>query len=242
MTTQVVPGQLIATRDPEDGAKEAARRMTKAMEIALAARGTATLALSGGTTPLPAYRLLAAAPLPWEQIKVFWVDERAVPEDHERSNARAVREAFSGAKLVHMYPMRAASGDLDASARDYEVLLRREVRPEGGLPALDLVILGLGDDGHTASLFPGEPAVNEELRLVVPVPAKGQREARMTMTRPVLANSRATLILAFGKSKNEALEKAWSLGGDPMDAPARLTRTFRGGVTWIVDRAAGGIT
>lgn len=240
MTTQVVPGKLVAVRDAETGAEEAAKLFAAVLKKAVEARGFATMALSGGSTPLPAYRALAKADVPWDKVKLFWVDDRAVPESHERSNARAVREAFGDTRFAGVFPMDGGASDLSASAKAYAATLAREV-PGTTAPTLDLVVLGVGDDGHTASLFPGDLAVIDTTSTVIAVPAKGDREARITLGRAVLVEARASFVLAFGKSKNGPLERAWSLGGDVTECPARITRHFKGSLTWLVDRAAGGI-
>jgi len=104
-----------------------------------------------------------------------------------------------------------------------------------------VMILGVGDDGHTASLFPGEPTVHEQTRLVVAVPAKGAREARMTITPLVIERSVALFVLVTGAGKSAPLDRAWSTRGTLDETPSRVVRTARGGVTWIIDRAAGGI-
>lgn len=239
MTTQVVPGKLLAVRDAESGAAEAAKLFAQVLVRAIEARGSASMAVSGGSTPLPAYRALAGYELPWDKVRLFWVDDRAVPATHERSNARAVREAFGELAFAGVFPMDGGAADLDAAAKSYAETLVGELG--GAPPVLDLVVLGVGDDGHTASLFPGDAAVADTTGLVLAVPATETREARLTLGRAVLAEARSSYVLAFGKSKNGPLEKAWALGGDVSECPARITRTFKGSLTWLVDRAAGGI-
>jgi 6-phosphogluconolactonase len=134
------------------------------------------------------------------------------------------------------------AADLAQAARDYEATLRDTIKAKvSGLPALDLVVLGVGDDGHTASLFPGEPTVNITDRLVADVPAREGREARLTLTAPMLENAKSTVILAFGKSKHAPLERIWATSGDLSATPARVIRGFRGAITWVIDRAAGGM-
>jgi 6-phosphogluconolactonase len=116
----------------------------------------------------------------------------------------------------------------------------------GGVPSLDLVVLGIGDDGHTASLFPGERTVHVTDRLVTAVPAaaaegREPREPRLTLTTPVLESARASVLIVLGKSKNAPLERIWSTSGDVVETPGRVVRSFRGSVTWVIDRAAGGM-
>ncbi len=245
MVTKVVPGLLIATPDPAQAAREACSRMTRSIRDALKERGSASIALSGGSSPHEAYRLLAQETIDWNKVQVWFVDERAVPPTHERSNyAAAKRSLLDAAKIpeANIHRMMGEAPDLEGAARAYEASLRDNVKNKmAGLPALDLVILGVGDDGHTASLFPSEPTVNVTDRLVAAVPARGDREARLTLTTPVLENARASVIIVLGKSKHEPLERIWATSGDVKDTPARIIRSFRGSITWVIDRAAGGM-
>ncbi len=245
MVTKVVPGLLIATPDPADVAKEACARMTRVIHDALAERGSATIALSGGTSPLDAYRALASQPIDWSRVHVYWVDERAVPPDHPRSNYGAAKSALLDHIAIppgNVHRMRGEDPDLAKAAADYEAELRDTVQLKlGGVPALDLVILGIGDDAHTASLFPGEPTINITDRLVADVPAAPGREARLTLTPPVLENARSTVIIVIGEKKHEPLERIWATSGDLQQTPARIVRGFRGSITWVIDRAAGGM-
>ena len=138
--------------------------------------------------------------------------------------------------------MPADAPDLDAAAREYDRLVRAHVELDAdGVPAFDIMVLGIGDDGHTASLFPGETTVDLQDRLVAAVPAKGSREARLTVTAPVLEHARNLLILVVGAAKRPALERAWAAQGDLHETPSRVVRGCRGSVTWIIDKAAGGL-
>ena len=245
MTTKVVPGLLLAAPDPAHAAREAAARFAKAIRDALRDRGQAAIALSGGSSPMAAYALLAAESIDWSRVHLYWVDERAVPGDHDRSNVRAIRQAFvakAGMPEANVHPMDGGAPDLAEAAATYDGVLRDTVAAKlGGLPALDLVVLGVGDDGHTASLFPGDGAVHVTDRLVAAVPAASAREARLTLTVPVLENARATVLLVLGAGKNAALERIWAVNGTVDETPARIVRGFRGSVTWVIDKAAGGL-
>ncbi len=245
MVTKVVPGLLIATPDVAQAAREAASRMKRAINEAIKERGTASIALSGGSSPLDAYGLLAAQTLDWNKIHVYWVDERAVPPDHARSNYAGAKKALLDKIAIppaNVHRMKGEMPDVAAAAADYDSELRDTVKAKiGGVPALDLVVLGVGDDGHTASLFPGEDTVNITDRLVAAVPAKGEREARLTLTVPVLENARASVMIVLGKSKHEPLERIWATSGDVKETPSRVIRGFRGSITWVIDRAAGGM-
>jgi len=241
MTTKVVPGLLIAAPDPEQAAKEAAHRMARATREAIGTRGRAAIALSGGSTPRRAYELLAKDPkVDWSRVNTFLVDERAVPPTDPRSNYRMVKEALldrAGVQEDHVFRMRAESSDLEDAAREYEALIKKHV-PKG---AFDLIVLGVGEDGHTASLFPGRPEVEITDRLVVAVPAHEGREPRLTIAPPVIEAARHVMILAFGKAKHEPLERVWEVSGSAKDTPARVVRGARGTICWVIDRAAGGM-
>jgi 6-phosphogluconolactonase len=245
MTTKIVPGVLIATPNAEQVAFEAATRMGKTIRDAIDARGSASVALSGGTTPRAAYERLGREPIDWSKVNLFWVDERAVPAGDARSNYRLVKETLLDPAKVEasrVHRMAADAPDLDAAARDYERTIRKHVKPDGGdVPAFDLLVLGIGDDGHTASLFPFQPAVEVTDRLVVGVPEAPGREARLTITVPVIEAARAAIVIAVGKAKNAPLERAWLVSGTFSDTPARVIRNMRGAITWVIDRAAGGI-
>ncbi len=244
MTTKVVPGILIATPDAEQAYKEAGARMARSIRDAVSARGRAAIALSGGNTPRPAYAMIAKDPkIDWSRVDVFFVDERAVPPTSDRSNFRMVREALlEPAKIAddHVFRMHGEASDLEQAARDYEALVRKTVRT-GAPPAFDLIVLGVGDDGHTASLFPGRPEVEITDRLVVSVPAHAGLEPRITLTAPVIEAARHVMVMALGKAKHEPLERVWQVSGSKNETPARLVRDVRGAITWVIDRAAGGM-
>lgn len=245
MVTKVVPGLLVALSDPAEVAREAASRMARSIQDAIKERGSAAIAISGGSSPLPAYALLAKEAIDWSKVHVFWVDERCVPPDHERSNYGAAKKAFLDHLAIpeaNVHRMRGEETDLEGAAAAYAEDLRDTITPKAsGLPVLDLVVLGIGDDGHTASLFPGEPTVDVTDRLVAAVPANAGRDPRLTLTVPVLENAKSTLLIVLGKSKHEPLERIWSASGDVKATPGRIVRNFRGAIVWIIDRAAGGI-
>ena len=247
MVTKVVPGLLIATPDKEEAAREACARMLRAIDEALKQRGEATIALSGGSSPLDAYALLAKAPIDWKKIQIYWVDERCVPPDDDRSNYFHAKTAFLDKIAIppeNVHRMVGEAADPAAFAAEYEQLLRDTVKSKvSGLPALDLVILGIGDDGHTASLFPHHPEVDVTDKLVVAVPMSPTKPnvARLTLTPPMLENAKASVIIVLGKTKHEPLERIWSTAGNVQDTPSRIIRGFRGSITWVIDRAAGGM-
>jgi 6-phosphogluconolactonase len=244
MTTKVVPGQLVAVPDLETLAIEAASRMGRALRDAQSRKGSASLALSGGETPRPAYEKLANEKgIDWSRVEVFWIDERAVPPTDDRSNFKWGKSKLLDHVSVpsgHVHRMAGDAPDLEAAARDYETLLRSRLSSGG----FDVAVLGVGDDGHTASLFPGETGVHELTRWVIAVPAapEKKREARLTVTTPVIEASAAVFVLAAGKGKHDPLQRAWSTAGSVDETPARVLRGVRGSLTWIIDKTAGGMS
>jgi 6-phosphogluconolactonase len=246
--TKVVPGTLVAAPDAVHVAREASSRLARLLREAVAQRGRASLALSGGSTPRGAYEALAGeANVPWSDIDVFWVDERAVPPTDARSNYRLANEALLAPANVpgaRVHRMRGEAADLEGAAAEYESTLREHVSGRGadGTPALDVLVMGVGEDGHTASLFPGSAHLDERTRLVVAVPAEREREARLTFTVPVIEHARAVLVLATGASKAEPLERIWATEGALRDTPARLLRNVHGALYWLIDHAAAGLT
>jgi 6-phosphogluconolactonase len=246
MTTKVIPGQLIATAEAMEVAQEGAARIARALRTAIAKHGRATIALSGGNTPRDAYAALAREPsIDWTKVSVFWIDERAVPPTDDRSNYRWVKATLLDSAPIppgRVHRMRAEEADLDGAAREYERLIKEWVEQDAeGMPAFDVAVLGIGEDGHTASLFPGDPALDVSDRLVVPVAASGKREARLTVTPLIIEHARCLFIIAVGPSKREPLERAWLAKGDIHQTPARIVRGSRGAVTWIIDKIAGGL-
>jgi 6-phosphogluconolactonase len=213
---------------------------------AVAARGAFRVLLSGGSTPRRLFRLLAAVPsggLPWDRTWLFWGDERSVGPDHPDSNYRMTREALLdtvGPPAGQVHRLEGERDDLDAAARDYQRLVAGAwgVSPEGPPPAFDLVLLGLGTDAHTASLFPHTAALAERQRWFVANDVPQLATRRLTATYPLLDAAREILFLVSGADKAEALARVRAPVGDVADAPAR--GVVGGSVTWLVDSAATG--
>lgn len=245
MVTKVVPGLLVATQDVAQAAREACSRMAKSIHDAIRDRGVATIALSGGSSPLDAYRLLAQEAIDWNKVHVYWVDERAVPPTHARSNYGEAKKALLDRAAVpegNVHRMRGEATDLVIAAMDYEAELRETVKHKlGGLPSLDLLVMGIGDDGHTASLFPGDRTMHITDKLVAAVPAHADREARLTLTVPILENAKSSVVLVLGKAKHGPLERIWGVHGEVDETPGRVIRNFRGSICWVIDRAAAGM-
>ena len=199
------------------------------------------LALSGGNTPRGCYRHLAHLhQIPWDHVEIFLGDERFVPPDHPDSNYHMIRQTLLAGEAVTPRAVFAVPTDTtpEDAAGAYEEILRQEygasrLRPD--LPLFDLQLLGLGEDGHTASLLPGQPVLEEQTRWVAVVP-EGRKEPRITLTYPVLESSRLTVFLVSGADKKDALARVRA--GDPSLPAGRLKP--QGDVIWLADRAALG--
>jgi 6-phosphogluconolactonase len=246
MTTKVIPGKLVTLREASSVGREAAKHIADTLRAAIEKRARASIALSGGNTPRDAYALLASEPgINWTRVHIFWVDERAVPPSDDRSNYRWAKATLvDGARVPaeNVHRMVAEAADLEAAARDYEQIIRGEVPADGaGVPAFDVLVLGVGDDGHTASLFPGESTVDITGRLVATAAARTGREARMTLTAPMIEHGCEVVVLAVGAAKHPPLERIWNVKGDVHQTPARILRSCRGELIWFVDRAAAGL-
>jgi 6-phosphogluconolactonase len=206
-------------------------------------RGTEfSLVLAGGSTPRALYRLLAAEYrelVRWAQVHVFWGDERYVPADHPQSNFRMVREALLDHVPIpteHIHPMSTGYSDPHVCAQAYEQHLRE--RFPLAWPRFDLVLLGLGTDGHTASLFPHSQALHERERWVVAVQAPVEPPLRLTLTLPVLNHAAHVSFLVVGADKAPALRRALADPPEPAECPASGVRPVSGTLDWWVDEAA----
>lgn len=208
--------------------EEAAARIAGGLEASVVARGWASIALAGGETPRPVYQRLAAMTLPWNKIDVFFGDERAVPPDHRDSNYHMAAESLldpAGVPLARRHRMPADAADRTSAAAEYA-----EQLPE----RLDLLVLGVGRDGHTASLFPGSPALAERERLVVVTGDDAHPQPRLTFTFPAIARAHLVIVTVAGDEKRGAIERIRS-GEDLPGAHIRAER-----VVWLGDRAALG--
>jgi 6-phosphogluconolactonase len=221
-------GDLIIVPSP-DFARTAADYIARAISTAAEAGDSVSLALSGGRGPRPVYQELARTPgRQWERVNLYFADERAVAAGDPRSNYRLVSETlgdrFSGRpRAIHR--MEAERPDLAQAAADYEALLPVQ---------LDILVLGMGEDGHTASLFPHHPAASEERRRVLGVHGPAEPPWRMTITPPVIRAARATLMLVAGEAKAIAVARAVAGAYDPMACPAQWARDG----CWILDQPA----
>ncbi|HLO27035.1 MAG TPA: 6-phosphogluconolactonase [Geobacteraceae bacterium] len=212
---------------------------------AVASRDRFVVLLAGGATPRRTYELLAAPPfgdrVPWPAVHIFWGDERCVPPDDRRSNASMTRRALLDhvpVPLEQIHPI-TCSGSPGGGAAEYEELLR-DVFPSG-VPGFDLVFLGLGENGHTASLFPGTPALDERERWVTEVYVAEEELHRVTLTVPIINQAALVIFLVAGAGKAQVLREV--LEGEPAQRllPAQLIRPVKGGLLWLVDREAASL-
>lgn len=210
------------------------------IEPAITERGRFTIALAGGSTPKPLYAAIATQNLPWEKIHVFWGDERYVPMAHQESNAGMAAKAWLDqvpipAENIHPIPTQAAN-PVDA-AQQYEQELQAFFHSQPGeFPAFDLILLGMGPDGHTASLFPQTAALQVCDRMVT-VGHKDD-QPRITLTVPVLNQARCIIFLVTGENKRPALAQIFAAEADALEYPARFVKP-EGQLIWLLDQAAG---
>jgi ribulose-phosphate 3-epimerase len=233
--------------DREALSQAAAREFVRCAREAIAARGRFFVALSGGSTPRRLYQLLAAEPyrshVDWSRVEFFWGDERCVPPDHPESNYRMAREAMLAQLPVpaeHVHRMLAERGNLDAAAREYQDEMARAFGSKPGdvePPAFDLVLLGMGPDGHTASLFPGTDALREATRWVAPNRVPQLATDRLTLTLPVLNRAREVLFLVAGADKTDRLVEVLTGPADGTRLPSQLIQPA-GRLLWFIDQAA----
>jgi 6-phosphogluconolactonase len=236
---------IIVCDDAEALTRRAAAMFRAAAAAAAAAGRRFCVSLAGGSTPRGLYRLLAAPEAPadavdWSNAEIFFGDERAVPPDHPDSNFRMVREALLEPALLPPSSINRMAGEathLAAAASIYEQTLRREV-PGDPDPILDLALLGMGADGHTASLFPGTTALDERQRLCVAVDVPQLKTRRLTLTYPVFLRARAVLFLITGADKAEALKAVVEGPDRPRELPSQVIVRGAASVSILCDRAA----
>lgn len=209
---------------------------------AIQSRGRFTVALAGGSTPRRAYELLARDPfreqVPWQSTHIFWGDERCVPADDPRNNALMARQALLDHVPVppeQIHPMVCNSSPLGAAVA-YETLLRSIFT--AGCPRFDLVLLGLGENGHTASLFPGTSVLDEQQRWVGEVYLAEEGQHRLTLTTAAINQAALVVFLVSGSDKAPILRKVLKGAQDPRSIPAQLIKPVDGGLLWLVDRDA----
>ena len=232
--------ELVVCADLEAAASAARDRIREAAAVAIAARGRFSLCVDGGRPTQRLLALLAEGGLAWGKVDLWLGDERRVPVTDKLSNAGMIeRELLM--KLAERPAFRAPNGaapDGDRAAKDFEDAWRRE-NPSG----VDFLLLGMGPDGHTASLFPGSPALKEDRHFALHVPAPTTVEPkvdRLTLTPPAILQAKALLLFAIGAEKREALGRLLGNAGDEAQTPSRLIRRYPGTPVVIADQAAKG--
>jgi 6-phosphogluconolactonase len=237
-------------KDANAVTKLAAEKIAETLSAAAAKKGRATIALAGGSTPKAAYALLASEPLvkkvPWDKLHIYFGDERHVRPDNPDSNYRMAHEAMLKTAPIskeNVFPIATDGKDVVADAERFEKLLKANF-PGSDFPSFDLMLLGIGPDGHTASLFPGTPAPKELKKWATwcdpnsANPAIKPPVKRVTVTTPVIWNAAQIFVLATGAEKTPMLSKIFS-EAEPTDPPvSRLLRQCKGTVTFFLDEPA----
>jgi 6-phosphogluconolactonase len=228
-------------------ARRAAQYFVEMAEEAVAARGAARIAISGGSTPKAAFELLSdpaqqwRARMPWDKLELYWVDERCVPPDDAQSNYRMTKETLLDRAPLRPDQVHRMEGELDpkVAAARYEAELRNGFRLEGAqLPKFDLIALGMGPDGHCASLFPHTEALHETSRLVTANHVPQMNTWRITLTSPVINRASSVFFLIGGSDKAEILKEVLTGPKDVERLPSQLIRPASGILTLFLDRDA----
>ena len=230
---------------PQELFQAAADEVIHAARQAIAQRGRFTLALSGGSTPRSMYSLIAAnasTSLPWEKVFFFWSDERHVPPTDAESNFRMAEESLLSKIAVppaNIFRVPSENPDASAAAQAYDLTLQKFFAVSAGeFPRFDLILLGMGPDGHTASLFPETPALQEKSRLVVANWVEKLKTHRITFTLPLINAARSVVFLVSGVDKAPVLHEVLEGNAPGEKYPSKLIRPVEGNLIWFVDRAA----
>ena len=234
--------EVVICDDIDAVSRRGAIEFVQAATASIKETGLFRVALSGGFTPIAMYRLLSThefkEKVDWRRVHIFFGDERCVPPGDDESNFKAARVALLNEVAIpegNIHRIRAEFAE--TAAHEYEAELTGEFGlAKGELPRFDLILLGMGADGHTASIFPKSPAINETEKLAMAVEPPGATTARITLTPPVINNAKRIIFLVSGEPKSRALKGA--LGSGAEELPARITRSAKGAVQWIVDKAA----
>ncbi len=237
--------------DSDTLARQAALRLTELSREALHSSGRFTLALSGGSTPKKLYEKFAEAEgtgkLPWDSTHLFWGDERCVPPDHPYSNYRMAREPLIDRVAVPPGNIHRIRGEMEPqeAAATYERDLKAFFFPgseaASGVPVFDAILLGMGGDGHTASLFPGSPALHEREHWVVACHVDKIKSWRVTLTPRVINAARNVIFLVSGRDKARCLKEVLQGPCRPDERPAQAIRPVPGRMTWMVDLDAASL-
>jgi 6-phosphogluconolactonase len=230
---------------PQELSEVAAEELVRCSKAAISERGRFTIALSGGSTPKNLFNLLATnarTVLPWDRTFFFWGDERHVPPTDPESNYRMAEDTMLSKIPVaagNVFRIPAENPDAAAAADAYEQTLRKffQLKP-GEVPVFDLILLGIGPDGHTASLFPNSPGPQEKSRLVIANWVDKLKTSRLTLTLPVLNAARCVVFLVSGTDKASVLRTVLEEDAPPEQYPSKLVKPESGKLIWLLDRAA----
>ena len=245
--------QIRVYSDPEELALKAARAFARYADQYVVGSGRFSVALSGGSTPKAMFSILAEDPfkdtVPWESVYFFWGDERCVPPDHQDSNYRMATESLLSRVAVpkeNIFRIPAEDEDHERAANEYELALMKffvsgkksGTAPLSNVPRFDLVMLGMGPDGHTASLFPGTTALQVTDRVVVSNYVEKFKTFRITLTAPTINNARNVTFLAAGADKAETLKNVLEGPYQPELYPSQMIKPTNGALLWMIDHAA----
>jgi 6-phosphogluconolactonase len=233
---KILPGKIAA-------AEACGANILSRLQAALQTKGHATLAVSGGTSPKAMFEFMARSDLDWSRVHLFWVDERAVPPDHEQSNHRLVNECLiQPARLAgtNVHRVLAELPPREAASRYRRELLECAELTTDGNPRFDVVHLGMGADAHTASLFPGEPLIDDREGLAAEVYVEKIPQWRITLLPRVLLAAHHVALLVTGQDKESALKQVFEADYDPKRFPAQLIAYQSTVAAWFFDRAAVG--
>ncbi|MGV3589128.1 MAG: 6-phosphogluconolactonase [Adhaeribacter sp.] len=229
-------------KDTQELSKAAAELFVQAAKAAVQEKGRFTVALTGGSSPIQMHQLLAQSPyreqVPWEQTFVFWGDERWVPLTDEQSNAKMAFETLLNHVPIpknQIFPMWGHQ-EPEIFAQQYETTLRQHLGAEN--PGFDLILLGMGDDGHTASLFPGTAVLHEQEKWVVAYYLEPKQIYRITLTAPLINQAKKVVFITYGEKKADALYEVLEGRRNPEQYPSQLIQPQNGAPIWLVDEAA----
>ncbi len=236
--------QISLYADSDTLSRDAAQYVVRLANEAIVSHGRFTIALSGGNTPRKLYGMLGDEPyrsqIDWALVDIFWSDERCVPPDSEDSNYLLAQQVLLNkipipAAQIHRMP--ADEPDRDAASQAYTDEMRR-VFATNGIPGFDLIQLGMGPEGHTASLFPHQASLHEQQRLVMPVSVPKPPPPRLTFTPPILNAAHNVLFLVTGADKADAVQAVLEGASNPDEYPAQIVRPTHGEVVWMLDTKA----
>lgn len=236
--------QIAVYPDTDTLSRDAAQYIVRLANESIVSHGRFTIALSGGTTPKKLYGMLGDEPyrsqIDWALVDIFWSDERCVPPDSEESNYLLAQQALLNKIPIpasHIHRMPADETDRDAASQSYSDEMRR-IFATSRIPSFDLIQLGMGPEGHTASLFPHQPSLHEQQRLVMPVIVSKPPPPRLTFTPPLLNAAHNVLFLVTGTDKAEAVQAVLEGVANPNEYPAQIVQPAHGEVVWMLDTKA----